>query len=197
MLELGSEAAALHRQAGGEAVFLDGLVTVGALAREQGRGAIAAGLDPSKVREAASPEAAGELAAGHLRPGDVVLVKASRGMHFENALTSLRRELGGGLVLYHLLYPLHEFFAPQRFPAHHLPVRLRGGDRAPRLLPLRPLLRRLREFKIRQIIRREAPDPSPSRAPHHGRLLIVAAIAGPTPRASLSNDTFSSRWRSR
>jgi UDP-N-acetylmuramyl pentapeptide synthase len=67
---------------------------VGALARELGRGAIAAGLDPAKVHEAASALEAGTLAAAHLCPGDVVLVKASRGMHLERALTSLRRGLG-------------------------------------------------------------------------------------------------------
>jgi UDP-N-acetylmuramoyl-tripeptide--D-alanyl-D-alanine ligase len=94
MLELGSDAAPLHRRAGALAAFLDGLVTVGPLARELGRGAIAAGLDPGRVHEAPSGEAAGALAARHLRPGDVVLVKASRGLHLETAVASLRRGLG-------------------------------------------------------------------------------------------------------
>ena len=88
------EAATLHRQAGSDAAFLDGLVTVGSLARELGRGAVEAGLDPARVGEAASGDDAGRIAAGALQPGDVILVKGSRGMHLETAVAALRRALG-------------------------------------------------------------------------------------------------------
>jgi len=95
MLELGPETAALHRRAGAEADFLDGLVTVGALGRELGRGAVAAGLDPGRVHEAADGAAAGDWLASRLGPGDAILVKGSRGMRLETAVAALLAALGG------------------------------------------------------------------------------------------------------
>ena len=94
MLELGDNAAELHREVGGEAAFLDGLITVGDLARELGRGATAGGLSPAWIHEAASGEEAGALAASLLHAGDVILVKGSRGMHLETAVARLEDLLG-------------------------------------------------------------------------------------------------------
>ena len=94
MLELGEEAAAWHRRAGEAAAFVDGLITVGTLAAELGRGAIAAGLPAERVRAAESGQAAAELLLPDLAEGDVVLVKGSRGMRLETAVRRLveRRE---------------------------------------------------------------------------------------------------------
>jgi len=96
MLELGPEAADLHRRAGAAAAFLDGLVVVGPLAHELGRGAVDAGLDPDTLHLADSGAEAARLIAHRLRPGDRVLVKGSRGMQLETAVEALAAALGGG-----------------------------------------------------------------------------------------------------
>jgi UDP-N-acetylmuramoyl-tripeptide--D-alanyl-D-alanine ligase len=95
MLELGEQAAAFHRQVGEQAAFLEGLVTVGELARELGRGAVEGGLDPSRVAEAADGAEAARKLLENLRAGDVVLVKGSRGMQLETAVEALLVGLGG------------------------------------------------------------------------------------------------------
>lgn len=95
MLELGPDSARLHRECGCELGSLEGLVTVGALAREIGHGAVAAGLDADRVREAEDGTAAADLLAGDLAPGDAVLVKGSRGMRLETAVERLLAALGG------------------------------------------------------------------------------------------------------
>ncbi len=95
MLELGPDTAALHREAGRNAAFLDGLVTVGEMGRELAAGAVEAGLEAGKAREAADGEAAGALLLPDLAPGDVVLVKGSRGMHLESAVAGLLAGLEG------------------------------------------------------------------------------------------------------
>ena len=57
------------------------LITVGGeAARAMGRAAVAAGLAPSSVRHADSSAEAAELMAAAVAPGDVVLVKGSRGV---------------------------------------------------------------------------------------------------------------------
>ena len=94
MLELGPQGASLHARSGEEAGFLDGLIVVGTLARELGRGACSAGLAAGALHEAESTEAAAVRAASWLKPGDVILVKGSRGMHLEVAVTRLIEALG-------------------------------------------------------------------------------------------------------
>jgi len=90
MLELGPETAALHHQLGRAAgARLAGLATVGTLAAEIARGAREAGLDAEHIVAVATPaEAAGAVAAW-TRPGDWILVKASRGMRLERAVEAL------------------------------------------------------------------------------------------------------------
>jgi UDP-N-acetylmuramoyl-tripeptide--D-alanyl-D-alanine ligase len=95
MLELGEDGARLHREAGKCAGFLDGLITVGDLGREIGRGAVEAGLDAGRVQEAASGESAAAMLLPELGKGDVVLVKGSRGMRLETAVAQLLAGLGG------------------------------------------------------------------------------------------------------
>jgi UDP-N-acetylmuramoyl-tripeptide--D-alanyl-D-alanine ligase len=94
MLELGPEAADLHRRAGAAAAFLDGLVVVGPLAHELGRGAVDAGLEMDALHLADSGEEAARLIVHRLHPGDRVLVKGSRGVRLESAVEALVAALG-------------------------------------------------------------------------------------------------------
>jgi UDP-N-acetylmuramoyl-tripeptide--D-alanyl-D-alanine ligase len=90
MLELGPTAEELHREVGREAAaHLAGLAGVGALGAALVDGARAAGLDPGRAVAAASPEEAAARVAAWTAPGDWILVKASRGMKLERAVSAL------------------------------------------------------------------------------------------------------------
>ena len=92
MLELGPESAALHARVGRAAARagVAVLVTVGGdPARALGRGAQDAGLAADAVRHAASSEEAAEIVASLVRPGDLVLVKGSRGVRLERVVDRL------------------------------------------------------------------------------------------------------------
>ena len=94
MLELGKGAAAGHREVGtAAAATVDLLVVVGAEAAQIAIGARSAGLDPSRILEARDREAALDLLRVRLRDGDVVLVKASRGVELDVLVDALRAEL--------------------------------------------------------------------------------------------------------
>lgn len=96
MLELGPEAVAMHRDVG---AFLAErgvtyLIACGPLGRELAEGARRSGLSPDRIVEAADAAAAGVALKALVRQGDVVLVKASRGMRMEQVvetLTGMRR----------------------------------------------------------------------------------------------------------
>jgi UDP-N-acetylmuramoyl-tripeptide--D-alanyl-D-alanine ligase len=95
MLELGPDAEELHRAVGRAAgARLAGLAAVGARADAFVAGARDAGLAPERAIAAASPEEAAARVAGWTAPGDWVLVKASRGMKLERAVTALAAALG-------------------------------------------------------------------------------------------------------
>jgi UDP-N-acetylmuramoyl-tripeptide--D-alanyl-D-alanine ligase len=87
MLELGPEGAALHRSCGEAMAGVDLVVGVRGLAMELVDGARAVGVEAEFVE---SPEQAGEWLRANLGEGDVVLVKASRGVRLERALEVLR-----------------------------------------------------------------------------------------------------------
>ena len=90
MLELGPTTAQLHAEVGAYVAEqgVDALIASGPLARNLAQGARAAGM--ATVHEAAdAPAAAAELLA-IVQPGDVVLVKASRGMRLERVVEALR-----------------------------------------------------------------------------------------------------------
>jgi UDP-N-acetylmuramoyl-tripeptide--D-alanyl-D-alanine ligase len=97
MLELGPEAAALHRQVGEHAARtgVDLLLATGPHAGDMVAGARDAGL--ASARAIGDRDADVEaLVAALLRetaPGDAVLVKASRGMHLERVIDALRAAL--------------------------------------------------------------------------------------------------------
>jgi len=90
MLELGPTTAELHAEVGAyvAAQSIDTLIASGPLARNLARGARTAGM--TAVQETVdAPAAAAELLA-LVRPGDVVLVKGSRGMRLERVVQALR-----------------------------------------------------------------------------------------------------------
>ncbi len=87
-------------------------------------------------------------------------------------------------MLYHLLYPLHEIFSPLNV-FRYITFRAAYATVTALLLCFifgPPLVRRLRQFKIRQIIRQEGPSSHKTKAgtPTMGGILIVAAIVVPT-----------------
>ncbi len=98
MLELGDEAAAGHLQVGRAAARVaDLLIVVGddpeGEADTLAEGAREAGLEPERILRVADAEAAHDELRPRLIPGDVVLVKASRGIALDRLVDALRREL--------------------------------------------------------------------------------------------------------
>jgi UDP-N-acetylmuramoyl-tripeptide--D-alanyl-D-alanine ligase len=91
MLELGPEGPALHRQAGAKLARLGyaGLVAVGPLAVEIAQGAAAGGLPADRVLTTEDPKQAADRVRAWARPGDWVLVKASRGLALERVIDAL------------------------------------------------------------------------------------------------------------
>jgi UDP-N-acetylmuramoyl-tripeptide--D-alanyl-D-alanine ligase len=89
MLELGPTAEALHRQCGKHAADkkIDMVIGVRGMARAVAEAACGSGTQAQFVE---TPEQAGEWLARNVRPGDAVLLKASRGVKLELALTMLQ-----------------------------------------------------------------------------------------------------------
>ncbi len=97
MLELGEAGDEGHRVVGEAAArTADWLLVVGGAAAGIAEGAVAAGMDPARVWLVADIDAALEFLPPRLRDGDVVLVKASRGIGLERLVEGLGREAGGG-----------------------------------------------------------------------------------------------------
>jgi UDP-N-acetylmuramoyl-tripeptide--D-alanyl-D-alanine ligase len=95
MLELGDEHEPGHYRVGeAAAATAELLVVVGDGARGVVAGALDGGLDPGRIHAATDAEAALELLRPRLRDGDVVLVKASRGIGLDRLVDALRLELG-------------------------------------------------------------------------------------------------------
>jgi len=88
MLELGPEGPRFHRELGEEAARLGfaPVVGVGELSRELVAGAESRGAEAAWFPDAA---AAADWARGTARPGDLVLVKGSRGVHLEAVVRGL------------------------------------------------------------------------------------------------------------
>ncbi len=95
MLELGAAHDTAHRAVGEAAArVVDLLVVVGPGATGIADGAASAGLPPERIVRAADRDAALAALAARLRPGDVVLVKGSRGAALDALVERLREELG-------------------------------------------------------------------------------------------------------
>jgi UDP-N-acetylmuramoyl-tripeptide--D-alanyl-D-alanine ligase len=92
MLELGAESPRLHHAVGRKCAEngADWLITVQGEAKFMLEGAREAGLPPAQTQFFDTPEAAAPFCASLLRPGDVVLVKGSRGVHLEQLVDYLR-----------------------------------------------------------------------------------------------------------
>jgi UDP-N-acetylmuramoyl-tripeptide--D-alanyl-D-alanine ligase len=92
MLELGPGELELHRQVGAEAAGagLHRLLCFGPRARELAAGAAAAGLPADRIFHTEDVAALAERARAGLAGGDVLLVKASRGMKLERLVEALR-----------------------------------------------------------------------------------------------------------
>jgi UDP-N-acetylmuramoyl-tripeptide--D-alanyl-D-alanine ligase len=93
MLELGEYAPRLHAECGKAAAEagIDVVVGVRGNAEHLAAGACSAGVASLFMPDA---EAAGNWMAENLRPGDVVLVKGSRGVRLERAIEVAREKLG-------------------------------------------------------------------------------------------------------
>jgi UDP-N-acetylmuramoyl-tripeptide--D-alanyl-D-alanine ligase len=91
MLELGREAQHMHRDLGRFAagLKLSRLIVCGQLGKEIASGARQEGMSQSAIVEVADAASAAELLKHSVRRGDVVLVKASRGMHMEQIVQGL------------------------------------------------------------------------------------------------------------
>ncbi len=91
MLELGRDAGALHRDIG---IYLGGrgvsrLIAAGTLGREIAEGARKGGMSPEHVWATTDALEAAARAKAFVRSGDVVLIKASRGMRMERVVSAL------------------------------------------------------------------------------------------------------------
>jgi UDP-N-acetylmuramoyl-tripeptide--D-alanyl-D-alanine ligase len=95
MRELGSAHEAGHLEVGtAAAAVADLLIVVGQDAGPIARAARAAGMAAGRVVEVADREEALEALRPRLAPGDVILVKASRGMALDRLVADLQLELG-------------------------------------------------------------------------------------------------------
>jgi UDP-N-acetylmuramoyl-tripeptide--D-alanyl-D-alanine ligase len=95
MLELGPGSDVSHRAVGHAAAEVcDLLVVIGPGAVEIANGALEAGFDEGRLHLATDQEAALELLRPRLRDGDVLMVKASRGVALDRLVERLREELG-------------------------------------------------------------------------------------------------------
>jgi UDP-N-acetylmuramoyl-tripeptide--D-alanyl-D-alanine ligase len=97
MLELGDASEDGHRAVGEAAArTVDWLIVVGRAAAAIAEGALDGGLDPARLDTAPNVEAVLATLPPRLRPGDVVLVKASRGIGLDRLVARLRDELKAG-----------------------------------------------------------------------------------------------------
>jgi len=91
MLELGKDSARLHREIGAKIAEsgIDLLLAVGSESSFLCQGAQAAGMASGRMLEFKDAQPAGEYLVAQLRPGDLVLVKGSRGIGMDQAVRQI------------------------------------------------------------------------------------------------------------
>jgi UDP-N-acetylmuramoyl-tripeptide--D-alanyl-D-alanine ligase len=92
MLELGPGAVRFHEEVGAFVAGqgIDQLVACGSLGRSLAEGARQAGLDRTRIIEVPDAAAAATAVKSVVKQGDVVLVKASRGIRLEQVAQTLQ-----------------------------------------------------------------------------------------------------------
>jgi UDP-N-acetylmuramoyl-tripeptide--D-alanyl-D-alanine ligase len=92
MLELGNDSEELHRQCGRFAAEsgVDVIVGVQGAAREIARAAAAAGMSATQVHFFTETDPAIDFVYRNVQPGDLLLIKGSRGVHLEKMVQALR-----------------------------------------------------------------------------------------------------------
>ena len=100
MLELGASSADLHRAVGRNCAALgaDWVVAVRGDARFFLEGAVGAGMPFERTKFFSNVEEAGEFCRGIIQPGDLVLVKGSRGVQLERIVDMLCGQSPSSLV---------------------------------------------------------------------------------------------------
>ncbi len=164
MLELGEASDEGHHVVGEAAArTVDWLVVVGPGAGAIAEGALAAGMDPGRVVRVRDAEAALDMLPARLRDGDVVLVKASRGIGLDRVVDGLRRDLGrgAGTMTVELIQGLLLAFALM-------------------VILMSPYIRLLHALGFGKRIRLEGPESHYIKegTPTMGGLLIVAVVIG-------------------
>ncbi len=90
MNELGDDAPRYHEETGAHAAGVDLLITIGELANKYlGPAAVKAGLDPTRLKTAETPVAAGNFLKSMLTRDDVVLIKGSQDRLYTEEATKL------------------------------------------------------------------------------------------------------------
>lgn len=93
MLELGEQEGEFHRVAGATIpASIDVVAGVGTRSRMLLDGARGAGFTDTQLRHFTDAEAAGAFLRGFVQPGDLVLIKGSRGVGLDRAIAVLERE---------------------------------------------------------------------------------------------------------
>ena len=97
MLELGNSSPQLHREVGRDAALrgLDWIIGVRGHAAEMLEGAIAAGYPAKRTKFFADSAEAAQFVAELTQPGDLVLVKGSRGVRMERIVEAIAAQHGG------------------------------------------------------------------------------------------------------
>jgi len=92
MLELGERSAEFHREIGRLLALLDFdyTLTVGPLSTDTYEAALAAGLDKTKIKHCEDTGGAGEVLLNDILRGDIVYLKASRGIALEKLIILLK-----------------------------------------------------------------------------------------------------------
>jgi hypothetical protein len=185
MLELGPESAQLHRESGRQAAAtkkIDWVFGVQGQASKIVGGAVEAGLPASHARFFPNSADAAAFLAEMLQPGDLLLVKGSRGVKMERIVEALREQFAPAgdlapgpagpararLMVYFLVFHASPALAHYLNVFRYITVRTALASLSALFLGLLAgpwTIRRLRQMQIKQFIREEGPQPVTSPRP--------------------------------